>query len=284
MSSPQIFGRNRDSLTIDIQEELHELFTEHPRATVNEYGKPVIPGAALPDILGEFSQSHDSLELLDKNGQDALIGFIAANPQIEVTPDVLMNFIVQLAGMTPSPPPKDDSSPADGHDTTPQRGRDTERTEYEYYNRSRSSSRDSIGTSVYRPQSRASSKGPAVPPKTPVKDSPFDTSKRQRSQPLQGAPSSWTRRPPPSRRRSDAGMQGRASSDTEVCDALLRRVELLTNALVFRLFPACGLLSLTGRAWPSSRTFKPRLAQPIHRRRLWPILARSHQHRIPRQW
>ena len=60
---------------------------------------------------------------------------------------------------------------------------------------------------------RSSSRGP---PQTP-RDSVFDSGRRQRTTPLgnKNAPSSWSRRPPPSRRKSDAG-HNRALSDSEV--------------------------------------------------------------------
>jgi hypothetical protein len=211
-------GRNRQSIA-NIEEELHNLFFEHPRALTNDSGEPVIPGDALVDILTSFGELHNDLELMTKDEEVQLIQFLASNPGIEVTPKVLVEFIAFRTkpsdGATKEATGAVSSDEGSENDSSEERGRQEERGVYDH--NSRSSSSDSVGTSVYRPSSRPSSRGP---PRTPgANDSPFDVSKRQRSTPLGNiAPSSWTKRPPPAhRRKSDAGAQGRGSSDTEVC-------------------------------------------------------------------
>ncbi|KAI0342594.1 hypothetical protein BDW22DRAFT_1357031 [Trametopsis cervina] len=221
MATQQTFGRNRQSIE-DIERELYDLFRAHPKSTLNQSDEPVIPGAALVDILRSFSTGHNSVELISKDEEEQLVHVLDTNPGIEVTPQMLLQFIAQRTEVSPDNS-SDESPSSGGHEVVLARGRPGEKTEYVSYSRSRSSSQDAIGASVYtgrptsrppsRPPSRGSSSGP---PKTPfARESPFDTSARQRTTPLVNAPSSWARRPPPSRRKSDAGSHSRAVSDSE---------------------------------------------------------------------
>jgi hypothetical protein len=209
------YGRNRQSIA-DIEEVLHNLIFVHPRSQVNDAGEPVIPGDALVDILTGYSELHNNVELISKDEEVQLVQFLASNPGLEATPKLLVEFIAFRTTSDESPAQAaaaaTSSDEGSENDSPEERGRHAERGIYDQH--SRSSSTDSVGTSVYSPPSRASSRGP---PKTPTSthDSPFDASKRQRSAPLGNiAPSSWTKRPPPAhRRKSDAG---RSSSDSEV--------------------------------------------------------------------
>lgn len=205
------YGRHRKSIA-NIEDELHNLISEHPRSHLNDNGEPVIPGDALVDIMAGFSESHNDVELMSKDEENQLMQFLASNDGIEATPKVLVEFIALRTTTNDAAAAAEEafvatsiSDEGSDNDSPDDRGRG-------YYNQhSRSSSTDSIGTSVYRPMSRPSSRGPPATPSG--KDSVFDTSKRQRSTPL-AAPSSWAKRPPPAhRRKSDAG---RASSDSEV--------------------------------------------------------------------
>jgi hypothetical protein len=114
------------------------------------------------------------------------------NPGLEVTPQIILNFIEEKAKIHPPRSPgnsDDDTAAHKGH--------------------SRSSSIESndmfhLDSSIGPPQTPA-----------PIK-SPLDSQRRQRSTPL-AAPSSWsTKRPVPSRRKSDAGSR----SDSDVCSLL----------------------------------------------------------------
>lgn len=216
MSSTYTYGRNRQSI-VDIEREIEDLFRDHPNSTLGEDDEPIIPADALVDVLRTFSRNHDAVELMSREEEEQLIQLIESNPGLAVTPQVLLQFIAMRTTVA-SNADSEGVSTEQGEETE-RTGRREERTEYEYDSRSRSSSRGSIGTSVYRPHSRSSSRGPPVPPKTPVRDSPFDVSRRQRTTPLVNAPSSWTRRPPPQRRRSDAGLTGHSLSDSEVSGA-----------------------------------------------------------------
>ena len=115
------------------------------------------------------------------------------NPGLEVTPQIILNFIEEKAKIHPPRSPgnsDDDTAAHQGH--------------------SRSSSVDS--NDMFHLDSSISplSRGPQTP--APIK-SPLDSQRRQRSTPL-AAPSSWsTKRPVPSRRKSDAGSR----SDSDVC-------------------------------------------------------------------
>ncbi|KAJ7196768.1 hypothetical protein GGX14DRAFT_504610 [Mycena pura] len=128
-----------------------------------------------------------------------LKNFIASNLGMEVTPQVAIAFIAEK---TKHSPPQ--SPPMHEAELLP-RGRQDERGESDSH--SRSSSSGSVGTR--RDHSRPPSRGV---PQTPKSASPFDTSRRQRSTPLgANAPSSWAKRPPNHRRKSDAGSR----SDSE---------------------------------------------------------------------
>ncbi|CCL98646.1 uncharacterized protein FIBRA_00648 [Fibroporia radiculosa] len=199
------YGRSRQSIA-DLEQELNDIFQSHPESHLSAEDEPVIPGNALVDVLRTFSRNHDAVELMTREEEDQLISLLETNPGLAVTPQVLLQFIAMRTTFSPHHSPEG-SPPADASDFE-ERGRIDGR-EYDE-GHSRSSSRDSTGTSIYRPSSRG-------PPKTPTnRESPFDTSRRQRSTPLGNiAPSSWTRRPPPSRRKSDAGSHSRALSDSE---------------------------------------------------------------------
>ncbi|KAJ7109058.1 hypothetical protein C8R43DRAFT_181879 [Mycena crocata] len=199
-----MYGRNRDSVA-DIELELHNLFIEHPDATIGDDGNPVIPGDALVDVFRSFAELYDGTELLAPDEMQMLKDLIASNPGMQVTPQVALAFIAQKTKHSPpqSPPMDEDE----------RRGREQER-DYGDDSNERSSSNDSVGT--HRNQSRPPSRGPQTPKSAA---SPFDTSRRQRSTPLgattAGAPSSWAKRPPHHRRKSNAGSQ----SDSEQASA-----------------------------------------------------------------
>ena len=208
-----LYGRNRLSIA-DIEGDLHDLVANHPRSHLNDEGEPVVPAEALVDILTSYRDTHDNIQLLSKAEEEMFLEFIRASPGLEATTKVLVEFIAFRTASGDKAPESALSSDEGSESDSPHRGRRGRDVAYEAT--SRSSSSDSIGTSVYRPPSRPASTGPPVPPKTPsMRDSVFDTSKRQRSTPLvNNAPSSWAKRPAPaSRRKSDAG---RGGSDSEV--------------------------------------------------------------------
>lgn len=208
-----LYGRNRLSIS-DIEHDLHGLIANHPRAFTNDGGEPAVPAEALVEILTSYRTAHQNIELLSKEEEEMFLKFIETTPGLEATTKVLVEFIALRTAPGDKPPETTASSDESSESDSPHRGRRNRDTVYKAT--SRSSSSDSIGTSAYRPPSRPPSVGPQVPPKTPnLRDSVFDTSKRQRSAPLVGsAPSSWAKRPlPASRRKSDAG---RGGSDSEV--------------------------------------------------------------------
>ncbi|KAI6108363.1 hypothetical protein F5141DRAFT_1189212 [Pisolithus sp. B1] len=211
--------RNRQSIS-DIEQELYDIFKNIRSVRFNQSSEPTISADALPDVIHQFSELY-GVDLLSDEEMVMLRALLASNPGIEVTPQVLLQFIAERTRHSPrGSPGKDERS--DEHDSSPDEdGQD--RTVHANRGRdlfargipsSRSSSHSSDGTS------RTPSRPPSVPPKTPVNAPPpsaFDTSRRQRTTPLAGAaPSSWTRRPlPAGRRRSLDGTPSRASSDTE---------------------------------------------------------------------
>ncbi|KAF9232950.1 hypothetical protein BU15DRAFT_54501 [Melanogaster broomeanus] len=212
--SQSTYGRNRDSMH-DIEQELVQIFRSHPLSRLNQADEPTIPADALPDVIRDFSELYTDVDLFTDSEMEMLRALLASNPGIEVTPQVLLQFVAERTKHSPRDQSPDDSpqeEDGDEEDVTlsNNRGRHpfTRVT-----TSSRSSSRSSTGTS------RVPSRPPSVPPKTPVNAPPssaFDTSRRQRSTPL-NAPSSWAKRPAPASRRKsvDGGSSSRPSSDSE---------------------------------------------------------------------
>ncbi|KAF5342193.1 hypothetical protein D9611_001989 [Ephemerocybe angulata] len=198
------YGRNRQSIA-DIEDVLYRIFNGHPNSHSNADGEPVIPADALVDVLFSFSDAFNGVPLLSSEEQSMLETLLSNHPDLECTPGILLKFIAQkTAADSPSPP----ESPAD--DDTQQlsdRGRSDDRTG----GHSRSSSNES-NSAYYRGSSRPPSRGPPQTPGGSGK-SPFDAASRQRSTPLVAAPpSSWAKRPPAHRRKSDAGNRSDSES------------------------------------------------------------------------
>ncbi|KAG6826379.1 hypothetical protein H0H92_016071 [Tricholoma furcatifolium] len=182
------FERSRLSLE-DIQQQLQDIFTNHPKSQWNDAGEPVIPADNLVDVFDAFEDAHPGMRLLDSHETELFQAFLTQNPGLQCTPSILGSYVAQKTQNSP---------PASPSHTD------------EDYERGRSSDRDEDYLS-----SGASSRQSSVePPQTPAR-SPFDNERRQRAVPLTTtAPSSWTaRRPAPARRRkSDAGSRSDSES------------------------------------------------------------------------
>lgn len=160
-----------------------------------------------------------------------LRALLASNPGIEVTPQVLLQFIAERTRNSPRESPGKSQSPGqsslprytgESSDDSLQEGSDEGEGDdvtfpnargRQPFERGKTTSRSSSAGTPSRPSS--------VPPKTPLQSgvpSAFDSSKRQRTTPLSStAPSSWTKRPAPAgRRKSIDGSSSRGSSDNEV--------------------------------------------------------------------
>ncbi|KAI9454394.1 hypothetical protein BJY52DRAFT_1427326 [Lactarius psammicola] len=196
------FGRHRQSI-VDIEQELNDIFREHPQCHTDAAGAPSLPARCLSDVFDTYKEEY-GVELLARDEKATFMQIVDESPGLEVTPDI----ILQLVAMRTSSGQQNNSEEHSPITDEWNRGRADERDTHGQH--SRSSSNGSTGT-YYRPT-------PGGTPRTPgSKDSPFDAQKRQRSAPLAPvAPSSWTRRPPaPGRRKSDASNNGRPMSDTE---------------------------------------------------------------------
>jgi hypothetical protein len=198
------FGRHRQSI-VDIEQELHDIFRGHPQCSDNSEGVASLPARCLPDVFDTYQEEY-GLELLTKDEMASFMQIVDASPDLEVTPDIILQLVAMRTSSSQQIDAEDHSSNA-GWD----RGRVDERDHQSPHSRSSSN-----GGS--RPPSRPSSRVGGAPRTPGAKDSPFDAQKRQRSTPLAPvAPSSWTRRPAaPSRRKSDASNYGRPMSDSEV--------------------------------------------------------------------
>jgi hypothetical protein len=200
------YGRRRESIA-DLEEQINDIFTNHPEAHFNHADTPVIPAHSLPEVIAELSSRY-GVEVLDKDEEQKVAEFVQDNPGIEVTPELLLGFIALATAKNDEERSSHNSSPDPSEEDT-SRGRQEER-DHQHLTDSRSSSTDSTTTSIWRHEPKTpGSRGP---------ESPFEAKSRQRSTPLSGPPSSWTKRPAPAhRRKSDAGSSRGSLSDTEVC-------------------------------------------------------------------
>ena len=151
-----------------------------------------MPADALVDIFSSLSDSLSDEPLMSGEEVAMFEALLKNNPGLEVTPQIILNFIEEKTKIHPRSPGNsdDDMAAHKGH--------------------SRSSSIESNDVFHLDSNIRPPSRGPQTP--APIK-SPLDSQRRQRSTPL-AAPSSWsTKRPIPSRRKSDAGSR----SDSDVC-------------------------------------------------------------------
>ena len=272
MSSQEMASNHTQKLD-KVKAEINELFKNHPEAQNND-GVLSLPADALVAFLREILAKDPSSSIMSEHELDQFAHLLNEHPGINVTVDLLQGFVVERATATPeaSPPPE-------AHEVHIGRGRPGEKTEYVYDTRSRSSSGSSIGTSVYRPQSRPPSRGPPVPPKTPTaRDSPFDVSARQRTTPLASAPSSWARRPPPSRRKSDAGSQPYVHSDSEVsCDQPCFGSGFTIEPGTVDFVSPGRIFALSGSHWTCTCAIQSVNTRSICLAQLWCILPNQHR-------
>ncbi|SRR6266550_6887609 len=173
----------------DIDHDLHTIFTQHPDSHLNDAGDPVIPADALVDVFQSFADIYNGLQLLSSEEMNMLKALLASNPGLAVTPQILMDFIAEKTKHAP----QDDNVA----------NQDTERPPEDPES-------DELNSSINGSHSRPSSRGGSN------KYSPFDAERRQPSQPLATAPSSWSgKRPLPASRRKSIDLGSR--SDSEVC-------------------------------------------------------------------
>ena len=158
-----------------------------------------MPADALVDIFSSLSDSVSDEPLMSEEEVAMFEALLKNNPGLEVTPQIILNFIEEKTKIQPQRSPENSDDDALAHK--------------ENKSHSRSSSTESNPAFHPGSNSRPPSRGPQTP--APIK-SPLDSQRRQRSTPL-AAPSSWsTKRPVPSRRKSDAGSR----SDSDVCSFL----------------------------------------------------------------
>ncbi|KXN81216.1 hypothetical protein AN958_05731 [Leucoagaricus sp. SymC.cos] len=195
---------------------------------------------------------------------------LANNPGLEVTPSILLQFIAERTRHSPIPSPdlRDDHQQQQAIDVdSPPRGRDQER-DYSGDSYHRSSSNESNSAS-YSAGSRPPSRGP---PGTPLGRSPFDMERRQRSTPLNTAPSSWNsaKRPAPaSRRRSIDGSTSRSDSEFSISPSSFSRSmsgHMRTRTPSNPVSPSSAFVDLGGSFSPiGSPTFSNSYPRPLSR-------------------
>ncbi|KDR75972.1 hypothetical protein GALMADRAFT_225716 [Galerina marginata CBS 339.88] len=191
----ETYGRNRQSIA-DIERELYKIFEKHPNCHINDAGEPTVPGNGVVDILQSFSDMFDT-PLMSEEETDMLQVLIQTTTGLEVTPPLLMQFIAEKTKVSPPRSPMHDEEGRSSDD------------ERDIHRHSRTLSTESSTTYHQGPHSRPPSRGPS----TPSVKSPLDSERRQRSTPLNNAPSSWAKRPTPAgRRKSDAGSRSDSES------------------------------------------------------------------------
>ena len=177
------------------------MFNSIPSSYRNQSGDPTIPADALPDALRQFSQLY-GVELLKDNEMEMLRTLLVTNQGIEVTLQVLLQFIAERTRHSPRESLGKDTNacaPQPSLLDNPQNLPVAEDGDAALHSNrvqalfaggassSHSSSRSSGDTS-YLP-----SRPPRVPPKTLINAplSIFDTTRRKRTTPLSGTTSSW---------------------------------------------------------------------------------------------
>ncbi|KZV90637.1 hypothetical protein EXIGLDRAFT_115009 [Exidia glandulosa HHB12029] len=208
------FGRNRESIA-DLQGQLTDIFADHPDADLSDPDNPSIPARSLMDVLDDFSSAHGGLALFEPEEENALKEIIHMAPEAPITADILLSFLAQMTAQQQQPQPAEaDHDDDDDGLVQDDEGDVTTRAPPSAFGaHSRSSSRSSVHTT--RGGSERSSPERSNEPKTPKSGGAFDS--RQRSTPMQPAPTSWKPQANYRRRRSSAGSQGRPShiSDNE---------------------------------------------------------------------
>ncbi|KAH7100706.1 hypothetical protein BKA62DRAFT_619610, partial [Auriculariales sp. MPI-PUGE-AT-0066] len=200
------YGRNRESLA-NLDSELFDLFYEHPDADRSDPEKPTVPGRALIDILEDFSLAHGGMELLDADERGQLQGLLAQNPDIYIGPEMLIGFVAQLtmnsAQQEFEAEHRGEESDEDEHDPRVF-GEEGDVTMYPPPGGLGSHSRSSSHSTTTGESPEDYPYGPRTP-----KNDAFGS--RQRSTPIQAAPTSWKPKSNYRRRRSSVGSQGRPS-------------------------------------------------------------------------
>lgn len=192
-----------------LNEQLEEIFRIQPTVKKRADGTLLLPVTSMREVLRLLFDQVGMAQLTDED-EDKLEKITATNPNIELDPTTLLEFVAQLTANMPESaklgnfPRK--SSPNNEAYILGARGRGHDRNGS---GGSRSSSSDSLDRTFEYDADDTQ----RVPP------SPFDIRARQRgglghAEP----PSSWARRPPPAsrRRKSDAG-SNYGDSDNEVC-------------------------------------------------------------------
>ncbi|KAG8813520.1 hypothetical protein FRC17_001541 [Serendipita sp. 399] len=198
--SDQLYGRNRESLA-GLIEQLEEIFRSQPAVRKNADGQLILPVSGVREVLKILFQQANLPEFTGDD-EAALEAITTSNPDLELSPTNLLEFVAQLtANMPPEhrfPNIPRRSSPSNKAYVLGARGRGTQRNNS---GDSRSSSSDSLGMDPLDDADDTQTFSRRVPP------SPFDARTRQRAAPAE-PPSSWSsKRPVPAsrRRRSDAG-------------------------------------------------------------------------------
>ncbi|KAF5327753.1 hypothetical protein D9619_004089 [Psilocybe cf. subviscida] len=165
----------------------------------------LIPADALLGVLASYKDASNGVDILDEDEMSQFQAFLAINPGLGINVNMLLDFLKLKTELSPSPSPPADEDPSE-HDF-----------QFASFSHSRSESSESYQTFYAESSSTSSffdgstSRPPSRGPVTPMK-SAFDSDRRQRSTPLNAAPSSWAKRPQPAgRRKSDAGSR----SDSE---------------------------------------------------------------------
>ena len=100
------YGRNRQSIA-NIDDQLRTLFLDHPKSHINDSGEPAIPADALVDIFRSFSDVSNT-PLLSEDEFTLLKSLLAENAGLEVTPQILLQFIAEKTRASPPRSPNSD--------------------------------------------------------------------------------------------------------------------------------------------------------------------------------
>src|SRR5258708_10379841 len=88
------FGRHRQSI-LDIEQELNDIFREHPQCYTDAAGAASLPAKCLSDVFDTYKEEY-GVELLTKDEKATFMQIVDESPGLEVNPDIILQLVAML--------------------------------------------------------------------------------------------------------------------------------------------------------------------------------------------
>ena len=102
------FGQHRQSI-VDIKQELHDIFCGHPQCSDNSQGMASLPARCVPDIFDTYREEY-GVKLLTKDKLATFMQIIDGSPDLEATPDIILQLVVMCMSSSQQIDSEDHSS------------------------------------------------------------------------------------------------------------------------------------------------------------------------------